>query len=164
MASEKEIIITFLYNRSGKSKLSFNELYLTLSMELNWFTPDDAKMFINQVINDKLLKKENDEISPNFDFNKIAVPVGFTPSKQVFEEKVELPTKKDEELVDKLVNTLVEKTNLDKKSIISKIKEIEEQKNITIEVAALLFGKEHRVSMDDYFEEIEKEIFKENKE
>ena len=71
MASEKEIIITFLYNRSGKSKLSYNELYLTLSIELNWFTPDDAKLFINQSISENLLKKEKEELSPNFDFHKI---------------------------------------------------------------------------------------------
>ena len=47
MPSELEIVITFVYNRSGKSELSFSDLYLTLSMELNWFTPDDAKEFIN---------------------------------------------------------------------------------------------------------------------
>ena len=163
MASEKEIIITFLYNRSGKSKLSYNELYLTLSIELNWFTPDDAKLFINQSISENLLKKEKEELSPNFDFHKIEVPIGFSPSKQVFQEKVELPEDKDEVLIDKLINTLVNKTKLDEQTIISQIREIEEKRNIKIEIAALLFGKEHNVSMDDYFEEIEKEIIRENK-
>ncbi len=164
MASEKEIIITFLYNRSGKSKLSYNELYLTLSMELNWFTPDDAKMFINQAVNENLLKKEKDDLKPNFDLSKIVVPVGFTPSKQIFEEKLETPSKKEGELIDKLIKVLIDKTKLDGKTINLKIREIEEQRNIAIGVAALLFAKEHNVSMDDYFEEIEKEIFKENKE
>ena len=159
MASEKEIIITFLYNRSGKSKLSFNELYLTLSMQLNWFTPDDAKLFINQALNDKLLKKEKDEISPNFDFNEIVVPVGFRPSRQVFEEKVETQEKKDEELIDKIVNTLVEKTDQDKQSIILKIKNLEEQRNITPEVAALLVGKEYNILLERFFNEIEEKIF-----
>jgi len=164
MASEKKIIITFLFNRSGKSKLSYKELYLTLSMELNWFTPDNAKMFINQALRENLIKKENEEIIPNFDLKNIVVPNGFTPSKQVFQEKVESLEKKSETLINKLISTLIEKTKLDEKTIISDIKEIEEKRNITIEVAALLFGKEHNISMDDYFEEIEKEIFKENKE
>ena len=95
MASEKEIIITFLFNRSGKSKLSYNEIYLTLSMQLNWFTPDDAKLFINQTIEEKLIKKEKDLLSPNFDYKNIVVPVGFTPSKMVFKEKTEIPKKKE---------------------------------------------------------------------
>ena len=47
MDSEKEIIISFLFKRSGKESLKFSDLYLALSMELNWFTPDDAKSFIS---------------------------------------------------------------------------------------------------------------------
>ena len=62
-----------------------------------------------------------------------------------------------------MINTLVNKTKLDEQTIISQIREIEEKRNIKIEIAALLFGKEHNVSMDDYFEEIEKEIIRENK-
>ena len=87
MVSEEEIIITFLFKRSGKSKLSFSDLYLILSMDLNWFTPEDAKAFVNLALKQKLLTKKGDLIKPNFDYDKIIVPVGFTPSKQVFEVK-----------------------------------------------------------------------------
>ena len=159
MASEKEIIITFLFNRSGKTKLSFNELYLTLSMQLNWFTPDDAKLFINQALKEKLLKKEKDLISPNFDYKKIDVPVGFSPSKQVFEEKIKEPKEEEKELIQKILDILAEKTKEDKKTIFSKIKQMEKEKNITSEVAALLVGKEYNVSLEDFFEEIEDKIF-----
>ena len=162
MTSEKEIIITFIYNRSGKSKLTFNELYLTLSMQLNWFTPDDAKLFINQAFSDKLLKKDKEEISPNFDFKEIVVPVGFKPSRNVFEEKVELPEKKGEDLIDKLLKILVEKTDLDKESIKSKIKELVEKRNIIPEIAALLVGKEYNISLEDNINEIEEKIFEGN--
>jgi len=72
MTSDAEIIITFLYKRSGKDELSFSDLYLNLSMELNWFTPDDAKAFVNTAIKQELLIKKGDLIKPNFDYNKIA--------------------------------------------------------------------------------------------
>ena len=87
MSSDADIIIAFLFKRSGKEELSFSDLYLNLSMELNWFTPDDAKNFVNTSIKQKLLLKKGDLIKPNFDFNKIVVPVGFKPSKSVFVEK-----------------------------------------------------------------------------
>lgn len=161
MASEKEIIITFLFNRSGKSKLSYNEIYLTLSMQLNWFTPDDAKLFINQTIEEDLLKKEKDLLNPNFDYKNIVVPVGFTPSKMVFKEKTEIPKKKENELIKKILNILSEKTKVDKKEILSKIKKIEKEKNITLEVAALLIGKEYNVTLKDYFDEVESSLFEE---
>jgi hypothetical protein len=159
MASEKEIIITFLFNRSGKSKLSYNEIYLTLSMQLNWFTPDDAKLFINQTIEEDLLKKEKDLLIPSFDYRNIVVPVGFSPSKMVFKEKTEIPKKKEKELIKKMLNILSEKTKVNEEEILSKIKKLENEKNITIEVAALLIGKEYNVNLKDYFDEIELSIF-----
>lgn len=161
MASEKEIIISFLFNRSGKSKLSYNEIYLTLSMQLNWFTPDDAKLFINKTIEEELIKKEKDLLSPNFDYKNIAVPVGFSPSKMVFEEKTEIPKKKEKKLINKILNILSEKTKIDEKELLSKIKELEKEKNITLEVAALLIGKEYNVTLKDYFGEVESSIFEE---
>jgi hypothetical protein len=89
MDSEKEIIISFLFKRSGKEELKFSELYLSLSMELNWFTPDDAKSFISLALEENLLTKKGDSIKPNFDYEKTTIPIGFTPSKRVFEiEKV----------------------------------------------------------------------------
>jgi len=165
MPSEAEIIITFLFKRSGKSKLSFSDLYLTLSMDLNWFTPDDAKAFINLALKQKLLTKKGESIQPCFEYDKIVVPVGFTPSKQIFEEKkVEKQEEKDENILDKIVKRLVEKTDFDERQVIEKINAASKEKNITTEVAALLIGKEHSVPLEDFFEEIEEKIFTENRE
>ena len=87
MASEYEIIIAFIFKRSGKEKMNFSELYLDLSMNLNWFSPEDAKKFLNDAIKKKLSIKEDDQISLSFDINKITIPMGFSPSKRVFSEK-----------------------------------------------------------------------------
>jgi hypothetical protein len=152
MASEEEIIITFLFKRSGKPKLSFSDLYLTLSMNLNWFAPEGAKEFVTFALKQKLLTKKGEAITPNFDYEKIVVPVGFTPSKRVFEEK---ETKKRDEKVEtvlnKIVKQLVEKTDLDESQVIEKINATSKEKNITTEVAALLIGKEYNVSLVDFF-------------
>ena len=165
MPSETEIILTFIFNRSGKPKLNFSDLYLALSMDLNWFTPEDAKTFVNKAINNKLLTKKGEDILPNFDYENIIVPVGFTPSKQVFEEKViKKPEKKEEKLIDKIVKHLIDKTELDSQQIREKILGTSKTNNITVEVAAALLAKEHNVSLEEFFEDIEKTIFTENKE
>lgn len=165
MPSETEIILTFIFKRSGKPKLNFSDLYLALSMDLNWFTPEDAKAFVNKAINNKLLTKKGEVILPNFGYEKIIVPVGFTPSKQVFEEKViKKPEKKEEVLIDKIVKHLIDKTELDSHQIREKILGISKINNITIEVAATLFAKEYDVSFEDFYEDIEKTIFTGNKE
>lgn len=165
MPSETEIILTFIFKRSGKPKLSFSEGYLALSMDLNWFTPENAKAFVNKAINNKLLIKKGEEILPNFDYEKIIVPVGFTPSKQVFEDKViENPEKKEEKLLEKIVKHLINKTELDSQQIREKIIEISKTNNITVEVAAALLAKKYNVAFEDFNEEIENNIFTENRE
>ena len=55
MDSEWKIIIAFLFKRSGKEKLSLSEFYLSLSMDLKWFSPQQAKAFVNHAVEQKLL-------------------------------------------------------------------------------------------------------------
>jgi hypothetical protein len=165
MPSESEIVISFLYKRSGKTQLSFSEIYLTLSMDLNWFTPEDAKSFVNNALKQKYLIKRGDTLQPNFDYEKIIVPVGFNPSKKVFEGKENIKNEESEvNILDKIIKRIFEKTNIDKIQIKNKINSIANEKNITKDVAALLIGKEHNINLDDFFIEIEEVIIKESKE
>ena len=159
MTSDAEIIITFLFKRSGKEELSFSDLYLNLSMGLNWFTPENAKDFINMAIKEKLLIKKGELIKPNFDFNIIDVPVGFTPSKKIFEKK-EAEEIKDEDFFITIVRQIVEKTKLDEKHVIEKIEDIANERNLTKEVAALLLGKDHDILFEEFYDQIEERIVK----
>lgn len=117
MTSDSEIVIAFLYKRSGKEELSFSDLYLNLSMELNWFTPEEAKDFVNMAIKKNLLIKKDELIKPNFDFNKVVIPVGFIPSKSIFEKK-DVEEIREEDFFEKIVKRIVEKTKLDEKQVI----------------------------------------------
>jgi len=158
MVSENEIIIAFLFRRSGKEKMSFSELYLNLSMDLNWFSPEDAKKFLNDSIKNKLLIKEGDQVSLSFDINKIKIPVGFSPSKYVFSEKKNQVIVEEINVINQIVKRIHEKTNLKEQEIIDKINEISKEKNLIEEIAALLFGKEHEIEINDFFKEIENKI------
>ncbi len=163
MDSESEIIISFLFKRSGKELLKFSDLYLALSMDLNWFTPDDAKAFINLALKENLLIKNDNQIKPNFDYQKTVVPVGFTPSERVFEVKVvDKEKKKKGRILEKIIELLVENTNLDAVELSGLINTMAKEKNITEEVAALLIGKEHNIIFDDFYEKIEELIFNNN--
>lgn len=152
MASESEIIIAFLFKRSGKNVLGSSEFYLTLSMDLNWFTPKQAKDFLKKSIDEGLIIKDDEGIKANFDLKKISVPVGFYPSNKAFEEKTEIRPVKTENILDEIINKLVNSSDLNEKEVIEKIKTIEKEKNITAEVAALLLGKDLNASLDIYFD------------
>lgn len=161
MESEKEIIISFLFKRSGKELLRFSDLYLALSMDLNWFTPDDAKTFINMALKQNILTKKGEFLKPNFNYEKTIIPVGFSPSKKVFEIKEEKKKVKEEDSVlENIITLLSDKTDLKRAHIIELINSITKEKNITEEVAALLVGKQYNIYFDEFYEKIEEIIFK----
>ena len=162
MTSELETIIAFLFKRSGKEELTPSDLYLPLSMDLQWFSPNQAKTFVNMALQQKLLIKKDGKLKPSFDYEKIVVPVGFRPSKKPIEEKEVKEEKLD--AIKTIITRIAEKTGQDEKSIIEKIKEVEKERNVRLEIAALLVGKDYDIDVDDCFDEIEEKLFRESKE
>jgi len=160
MDSEVKIILTFLFKRSGKQQLTFSELYLSLSIDLNWFTPEDAKKFVNYALEKNFLTKKKDFIKPSFNIEKISVPVGFYPSKRVFIEEEPVKVKDGTNILSQIIKKISEKVKLKEQEILNKIKKIQEEKKVTPEVAALLFGKEYDLNLSEFFNEIENKIFK----
>ena len=148
MPSEAEIIIAFIYKRSGKVEFDFSEIYLTLSMDLKWFTPDDAKKFVNNALKQKLLIKKGEALRPGFEINKITVPLGFHPTSKIF-DKEEKKTPK-ESILNEIIEKIAEKAKIKKEDIYEKIKKIEQEKNITSDVAALLVGKEFDIDLEKF--------------
>ncbi len=157
MSSQAETIIAFLFKRSGKTELSFSDIYLTLSMDLKWFSPDSAKDFVNKAINEKLLTKKDNQIRPSFNISKIDIPLGFSPSKKIFEEKGRIE-KEDTSTLNQIISKIVKESDEDKKIIFDKIKKIEKEKNLTTTVSALIVGKEFNVDFDEIIKKVEKEI------
>ena len=160
MEPEGKIILTFLFKRSGKEKLSFSELYLGLSIDLNWFTPEDAKKFINKAIEKKYLKKENHLIMPSFNVEKVSVPIGFSPTKQIFfQEEIKKTENKEKDIFSKMILRFEKISKLNKEKILDNIKKIEQEKNVIPEIALLLLAKKENIDLSEFFEKIEKKIF-----
>jgi len=161
MESEEKVVIAFLFKRSGKSELSLSEFCLSLSMDLNWFSPVQAKDFMKQALQRKILMKKSNTIKPNFGYENITVPVGFRPSLQIFEEEEkEEEQKETPDVTNMLVQRIVEKTAKDQQSVVEQIKSVERERNICFDIAALMLGKEYDIPLDGYFVDVEKKLFR----
>ena len=164
MNSEIKIIISFLFKRSGKEELTESELYLPLSMDLKWFSPKEAKDFVNLALLQNFLIKKGYQIKPNFDYKKIAVPVGFYPSKQTFEGEKDKVKEERQDVVKSIIGQIIEKTEQDEQSVFEEIKEAANKRNISLEVAALLVSKKYDIVVSAFFDQVEDKVFIENAE
>ena len=156
MNSEEKILIAFIFKRTGKKEMKHSEMYLSISMDLKWCKPKQAKSFIEAAIKKDLLKKENDLLKPNFNIDKIEIPVGFEPSENFFEEfKQKKSIKKDRNLIEEISVNL----NKNQKEVIKEIDDLAKRKNIDFKIASLLKGKETDLEIKKYLDTYEKELF-----
>ncbi|EMR73686.1 hypothetical protein MBGDN05_00251 [Thermoplasmatales archaeon SCGC AB-539-N05] len=158
---EEEIktILAFLFKRAGETSLAASELYLSLSVDLNWFTLEKAREVIRLALNQNLLIKEEGFLKPNFEYKKIIIPTGFRPSGLTMVKKEKEMQKS---LLEKLVQHISMSTDKKERSILEKITTLAEEKDIFLEIAALLLGKECDVDISLFFEDVEKQILRGN--
>jgi hypothetical protein len=158
MKNEAIIILSFIYKRSGKSELSASEIFLTLSMDLNWFNLNTSKLFLNYSMKEGLLKKHNNNLITTFDFKKIKIPAGYQPTKDIsFGESTTKCSSLN--LLDELICKIENKTGYETKEIFEKISQISSEKHLSFEIASLLIFIEFDINYDDYIEKIENKIF-----
>lgn len=160
MSSDEKIVISFLFNRSGKESLTSSEINLSLSMELNWFTLQEAKQFLINVVKNKLLIKAGEYYKPSFEIADVKVPIGFRPSRIVFMEST--LDKRNMSLIDEIVETIAKESDFKEEDIIKNINEIANKRNIFPIVASLIFAKEYDIDLSDFLKKVDEEMFKEN--
>jgi hypothetical protein len=158
MSSEEETVISFVFKRSGKDVIPISHFYLTLSMDLKWFSPRESKEFLENAINRNLMVKKGEMISPSFEFKKTIIPLGFRPSVYC----LNIGNKKNQGAYENIVGFIKEKTGKSTEQITDEIKIIVERENINLDVAALLFAKSLNIKIDEFFDEIEVNVFKES--
>ncbi|MFH1101743.1 MAG: DUF2240 family protein [Methanobacteriota archaeon] len=160
MTSEAEIIITFIFKRSGKTELKASELYLPLSLELGWFTSQQAKNFVAYALQQHLLEKKKNMITPTFDISTIAIPTGFQPKQQQYEphsidtQEPKIISKNIDGLPT-LIDRISSQTGQSQEEIRKNIQQLQDEKQILPEVAALLLAKKHNIPIDEFFNAVE---------
>ena len=131
------------FRKRGKNVLTTSEFIFALSLDLGWFSPEQAKEFLNKAKNDGLISIKDDEIKPNFDFKIIEIPLGFKPD-----------LKREQSIFERIIDRIV-MGGLSRKKAIALVNEKQERMfNLSeIDVSALLVAKERDVDVDDLIDE-----------
>ena len=162
MTDQEKIILSFIFNRSGKSNLKESDIYLPLSLELGWFSLQQAKEFVKKCIQHKNLEVTDGLLSPSFDIDTIVIPTGFYPVIQ--KEKNEMSDNKQppKQSVAEYIEHITKRSGKTNEEIKKEIQDQQREKNMIYEVAALSIANIYGVDSSQYYGIIEKSIFTEN--
>jgi hypothetical protein len=134
------------FKRKGKEQLKDMEFVMALSMDLKWFTPEQAKSVLAEAKRSGLLKGDGELIRPSFDISKIEIPSGFKPETVAIEKKT---------IFERVIERIITNTGIEKRKVVSMINKKQEElsKQVVIEVSAILVAIENGVTVDDLIDE-----------
>ncbi|RZN39416.1 MAG: DUF2240 family protein [Methanosarcinales archaeon] len=79
-------VVTYVFRRKG-GVIPISEFVFALSLDLKWFSPDQAESVLKSAEKNELVKITEDLVEPLFDIGAIEVPIDFRPDQSILEEK-----------------------------------------------------------------------------
>ncbi|WP_280535792.1 DUF2240 family protein [Halopenitus sp. POP-27] len=125
------------FRQQGRDRLGEGEFVVALSLDRDWFSPDQAKRLVDVATGRGLLDREDDDLVPAFDPDAVNVPEGFTPDESILREQ---------STFERALEAVVD-AGVDKRTAVAAINERQRGLEITIEAAAVLYANEQGVDV-----------------
>ncbi|SEV79853.1 DUF2240 family protein [Natrinema salifodinae] len=125
--------------QNGTRRLKENEFVVALSLDRDWFSPDQSKRLIDVATQEGLLEREDDALAVTFDPAEVTVPEEFVPDEDLLRERSAF-----ERVLDSLVAEGVEKHEA-----VGAINTLQQELGLTIEAAAVVYARREGLDVDD---------------
>ncbi|MGQ3411024.1 DUF2240 family protein [Natrinema sp. LN54] len=125
--------------QNGTRRLKENEFVVALSLDRDWFSPDQAKRLIDIATGEGLLERGDDGLEVEFDPAEVTVPEEFVPDEDLLRERSAF-----ERVLDSLVAE-----GMAKHEAVGAINTLQRDLGLTIEAAAVVYARREGIDTDD---------------
>lgn len=132
-------VVAAPFRGKGRERLAESEFVVALSLDRDWFSPDQASRVVDLAIGAGLLERADDELVPVFDPEDVTVPGGFVPDESLLVERSPF-----EQVLEALVAEGVEK-----REAVAGINRLQADLDVTIEAAAVVFARRRGVDVSE---------------
>jgi hypothetical protein len=133
-----ETAVAAPFRDRGRSRLDEREFVVALSLDRDWFTPDQAKRLVDVAAGRGLISREGDELVAAFDPSSVTIPSGFVPDESVL---------RAQSAFERVLSALVD-AGVEKQDAVAAINERQRELGVTIEAAAVLYARRRGVDVD----------------
>ncbi|NKE35530.1 DUF2240 family protein [Natronococcus sp. JC468] len=123
----------------GTDRLQENAVVVALSLDRDWFSPDQAKRLIDVATREGLVTREDGDLVAAFDPTAVTIPEEFVPDEDLLRERSAF-----ERVLDALVAEGVEK-----QEAVGAINGLQGELGLTIEAAAVVYARREGIDVDD---------------
>ncbi|MHB9288224.1 DUF2240 family protein [Halobacteriales archaeon Cl-PHB] len=127
------------FGQRGVESMPESEFVVALSLDRDWFSPDQAKRLVDVALGEGLLERDGDDLSTGFDAAAVAVPEDFVPGEDVLRERSTF-----ERVLDDLLDAGIEK-----QAAVADINRLQAELGVTVEAAAVVYARRQDVAVAD---------------
>lgn len=134
-----EVAVAVPFKQRGTDRLGEGEFVVALSLDRDWFSPDQAKRLIDVAAGRGLLAREDSDVVASFDPATVSVPEEYEPDESILREQSAF-----ERILDSLVAA-----GHDKQEVVAAVNELQRELAVTVEAAAAVYAKRRGVDVGD---------------
>jgi len=142
------IAVVAPFQQKGRERISESEFVVALSLDRNWFSPDQAKRLVDVAAGQGLLARDDGDLVVQFDVDEVVIPDEFAPDESLLREQSTF-----EKLLDEVVAAGTEK-----QTAVAEINELQGALGVTVEAAAVVYARRNGVGVADVATQARREL------
>ncbi|MFB6073341.1 MAG: DUF2240 family protein [Halobacterium sp.] len=136
------------FKQKGKRRVAEQGFVVSLSLDRDWMSPDQAKRLLDVATGEGLVAREDGELVAQFDPDDVDIPEDFSPDASLFQERSAF-----ERALDALVAD-----GLDRQEAVAAVNELQQSLGVTADAAAVVYARRRGVDVGDAAEAARAEL------
>ena len=128
------------FRKRGVEQLKKSEFVVALSLDLEWFSPDQAQRLADVAATEGLIEPAGDELAVTFDPLDVDIPGEFTPDESVLQQRSTF-----EQILAAIVDAGVEK-----QAAVAGINKLQSSLGVSVEAAAALYARRRGIDVAEH--------------
>jgi hypothetical protein len=118
------------FREEGSREMGESAFVVALSLDRDWFSPDQAKRLVDVADSEGLLERGDDVVRARFDPTAVDVPEGFEPGESILQARSTF-----ERVLDDLVAA-----GHEKQAAVAAVNQLQSELAVSVEAAAVLYA------------------------
>jgi hypothetical protein len=128
------------FREAGKSELGESAFVVALSLDRDWFSPDQAQRLVDVAASEGLLDRRDDAVRARFDPTAVDIPEGFEPGEEILRARSTF-----ERVLDDLVAS-----GHEKQDAVAAVNRLQSDLAVSVEAAAVLYAHGDGIDVQDH--------------
>lgn len=126
------------FQGAGTRRMEESAFVVALSLDRDWFSPDQAKRLIDVAVGEGLLARTDGGLEAAFAVESVEVPEGFAPDEELLAARSPF---------ERLLDTIVAE-GIEKQEAVARINELQGRLGVTVEVAAVVLARREGIDVE----------------